>query len=262
MTLVGRIARTLIRRDHRGRSGKIDELDRHAAEMEKLDRYAADRAALAKSRVRSPLRPPLDEVIKQAWEAGQHMDLSDIGYGPAHWEGGDRFVTAPTEYYCFLAGLVRSQGYRRIFEIGTHYGGSTLAMLRGVDDPAEAKIVTVDITDLNPSLKSEQSIDRIVGDANTEYIVRKSITYFDEEPIDLMFIDADHQFQPTITNFCLYGMLLRPRMVVLDDIVLNHSMIAMWNVLCATYGAEAVNCVDIIPEIRISGSGFGLVRLR
>jgi hypothetical protein len=252
MALVGRVANKLKRWEERRHSGSIDELDRNMAA----------RATAAETRVGKPLGPPLRDFIIQAWTTGKDIDLSNIGYGPAHWTGGEKFVASPSPYYFFLAGLVRSQRCTRIFEVGTHYGGSTLAMMHGIADSDKAKIVTVDVTDLNPALRGVTSIKKIVGDANTEYVIKKSLSYFDEEPIDLIFIDADHQFLPTITNLGLYSTLLRPRMIVIDDIVINDSMRTMWNVLRATYGAEAVNCVDVIPEIRSSACGFGLLRLR
>jgi hypothetical protein len=47
-----------------------------------------------------------------------------------------------------------------------------------------------------------------------------------------------------------------------DDIALTDGMRAMWNVVRVAHGAEAINCVDVIPEIRSSVCGFGLLRLR
>jgi hypothetical protein len=131
MALVGRIATKLKRWDDR----------RHSRSTDELDRDVADRAAFAITRVDSRLGPPLDGVITKAWTIGKSIDLSNIGYGPAHWKGGERFVSSPYPYYSFLAGLVQSQNCKRIFEIGTHYGGSALAMMRGIVDPDKAKIV-------------------------------------------------------------------------------------------------------------------------
>jgi hypothetical protein len=252
MALIGQIASKLKQWDE----------SRHSGEMDELDRYVAARAISAKANVDGRLGPPLEDIVKLAWKIGKEIDLSNIGYGPAHWEGGDRVVTSPNPYYFFLSGLARSQGFKRIFEIGTHFGGSIFALMRGISEAEKSEIVTVDITDLNPAIQAASGINKITGDANSEYIVKKVMTIFNGDPIDLMFIDADHRFLPTMTNFGLYVALLRPRMVVLDDIVLNDSMRTMWNVLRAVYGAEAINCVDVIPEIRSGACGFGLLRLR
>ncbi len=235
---------------------------RHPSRTEELDRRVAALASSATTLFGNQVEPALDDIISKAWTVGQNIDLSGIGYGPAHWQGGERFVSTPTSYYHFLAGIVRSRSFQRIFEIGTHYGGSILSMMRGVEDLNQAKLLTVDVTDLNPALHSLTGLEKITGDANTEGVIEKAIIYFEGEPVDMMYIDANHSFLPTIENIGLYGILLRPAIVVLDDIVLNESMQAMWNVIGAAYGAEAVNCADVIPEIRSSACGFGLLRLR
>jgi hypothetical protein len=207
--------------------------------------------------------PPLDDVIRKAWTVGQSIDLSN-GYGPAEaqWKVDGGFLRTPEPNYFFLAGLVRSQKFMRILEIGTHHGGSILSMMRGIVSAEESKIVTVDITDINPALHTFSGLTKIIGDANTEEIIQRVIMSLGDEPIDLLYIDADHRFLPTLTSFGVYSMLLRPRMIVMDDIVLNESMRAMWNVVRVAYGAEAIDCVEVIPKIRSSACGFGLVRLR
>ena len=93
-------------------------------------------------------------------------------------------------------------------------------------------------------------------------MIKQSLLSVDDEPTDLLYVDADHRFLPTITSVGLYTFLLKPRLIVLDDIMLNSEMRAMWSLIRAAYGAEAINCADVIPEIRERTCGFGLVRLR
>lgn len=220
-----------------------------------------DRSLAALSTATTP-DPDLHDLVRQAWTTGQTFDLTGVGYGPQHWHGDDRFVTAPAPYYFFLAGLVRSQQCSRILEIGTHHGGSAIAMLRGVVSEEAARIVTVDITDLNPAIRSMVGIAKIVGDANSEPVIKQIIVALGDKPIDLLYIDAAHKFLPTMMNLGLYVLLLRPRLVVIDDIALNDSMRSLWSAICATLGAHAINCVDVVSAIRSPSVGFGLLRLR
>lgn len=206
----------------------------------------------------APPETSLVEIIKRAWEVGQTFDLSDVGYGPAHWKAAKKLHETPFPYYYFLAGLVRTQNCKRIFEIGGHFGGSTYSMLRGAANPRDIEIVTVDITDLNPNLHKTQGIRKIIGDANSEAVLKLAVLTMGDAPIDLLYVDAAHEFLPTVMNVCLYTVLLRPRLVVIDDIVLNEGMRSLWNTICLTQGAKAVNCVDVIPEIRRPNVGFGL----
>jgi hypothetical protein len=209
-----------------------------------------------------PADQNLAEIVRAAWTAGKDISLSNAVYGPAHWPDGKRFCDEALNYYYFLAGLVRLQGCRRMLEIGTHFGGSAIAMLRGVLMPSSAKIVTIDITDLNPALHSTPGIIKLTGDANSDEQVKRIFVHFGGEPIDLLFIDAEHQFLPTITNFSLYVALLRPHLVVIDDVKLNEGMRDTWRVIRAAYGENAIDCDSVLPEVRAPDNfGFGLVRL-
>ena len=129
-------------------------------------------------------------------------------------------------------------------------------------DQHAAKIVSVDVTDLNPKLHSTPGIVKITGDSNGELALKQAIIAVGNEPIDLLYIDAEHRFSSAITNFGLYVALLRPRFVVMDDIVLNEGMRSLWDIVRATHGSDVINCVDIVPEIRAKACGFGLVKLR
>lgn len=203
----------------------------------------------------------LEGIVRDAWLAGRQIDLAGVQFGPGFrgWQGTG-FVPGPVPYYYFLAGLVRSQGCSRILEIGTHFGGSALSMLRGTADPTKAQLVTIDIRELNPVLHGTAGLTKLTGDANSEGIVRAVVDRFAGSPIDLMFVDGDHSFMATASSLGVYGMLLRPRLVVLDDIVINDGMRGLWSLLRPSF--EAVNCSDVEPAIRIKECGFGLLRLR
>jgi hypothetical protein len=255
MSMLARVAGLLNRWDEKHSRGDLLGTD-------ELNQCLAIAADSANSRRQNHSAPPLSDIVEKAWKIGQTIDLSDISYGPAHWKGNEKFCNAQFPYYFFLAGLVRSQNFKRILEIGTHYGGSARSMLRGISDPNDAKLVTVDITDINPELHQLAGITKIVGDANKEATLQKIIVCLVGDPIDMIYIDADHRFLPTIVNVALYSMLLGPSLVIVDDITLNENMRAMWNVVCAAYGSEAINCADVISAIRPQGVGFGLIRFR
>ncbi len=61
-------------------------------------------------------------------------------------------------------------------------------------------------------------------------------------------------------NTFLYGMLFRPRVILLDDVALNDSMRAAWAVLQTIYPYQSVDCKTIVPDIRPQ-QGFGLIAL-
>jgi predicted O-methyltransferase YrrM len=164
-------------------------------------------------------------------------------------------------YYHFLAGLGRCFGFTRILEIGTHWGGATRAMRHGIG-AAPGTVVTVDVTtESDNRLKAYPEIRKVVGDANSEAAFAAVIEHFERRPIDLLYIDALHLAWPSFLNHAIYATVLRPKLVVFDDIALNAEMARMWSWLrdLAPPG-EAINAAAVVPAIRAK-PGFGLLRL-
>jgi len=144
-------------------------------------------------------------------------------------------------------------------------------MIRGSPAGEELKLVTVDLTEESNNFLPNQSerpmIHKIVGDANSSEVIRQISEEFGEKPVDLVYIDADHSELPTFLNFAIYATLLKPKVVICDDIELTESMRSFWRLAksCAT-PELAVNVVDFLPVVRATGkapaSGFGYIRLR
>jgi len=200
------------------------------------------------------------ELVARAWKSGQAMDLEGIGYGRIHWGNFKDIRSTPSPYYYFLAGLVKELGIRRVLEIGTHSGGSALAMQKGFEGES-GMIVTIDITRASDRILREQkNIVKVRGDANKPKVIDKVLTALDGQPVDLMFIDGDHKFHPALVNYSVYSTLLRPKVICLDDITLNAEMLRLWRFLSQDSADQrAVNAAEIIPDIRPGRPGFGLI---
>jgi Methyltransferase domain len=208
---------------------------------------------------------PLLSVVKAAWAAGAPIDLSGVTYGQPHWEGP--VPTQPYSYYRFLAGLVRLHGFTRILEIGTHFGGSALAMCRGMPPGKGGHLLTIDVSFENAeTLREERRIQRFRGDALKPEVIAAAAKAFHHLPIDLLYVDADHEFAPTLSMLSIYAELLKPRYIVLDDVDLNDSMRAMWRLLLECHPDEALDITKVMPDIQAGMiaqvQGFGLIRLR
>lgn len=214
--------------------------------------------------VESLKRKSLSEIVHEAWEVGKQIDLEGIGYGRIHWGNQKEIKTTPGPHYHFLAGLVRRFGFRRVCEIGTHCGGSAQAMRQGFEAKDESLIVTLDITkESNKYLRGIDNIVKFVGDANKPKILQKVVDRFSGSAADLLYIDADHKFLSALTNYGIYTSFLHPKIVCLDDITLNDEMREVWSHIQRIVGPDdAVNVVDLIPEVRPGNPGFGCVVLR
>lgn len=206
---------------------------------------------------------PLEEIIRCAWKIGRTFDLAGIGYGRIHWGNFKDTITDPFPYYFFLAGITRYCSATRICEIGTHWGGSTRALRRGVPWGTKANIVTIDISrKSDPQLAGEDGIRKIVGDAGSKLVLQATASQFREQGVDLLFIDSNHSFGSTLTHYCQYTTLLRPKFAILDDIALNEEMADVWQlVLASVPSGEALDASKIEPGIR-GAPGFGLVRFK
>jgi predicted O-methyltransferase YrrM len=204
----------------------------------------------------------LTQFVQAAWRAGQNVDLSDIGYGRVHWGNLTDVITSPYNYYYTLAGFAALTKSRTALEIGTHWGGSALALFRGMRTHVTSpELITVDIThesDNFLALSDEgKAIRKLVGNANTLPIISAIVGSMPRA--DLIFIDAEHAALPTLQSFCTYSALLRPKLVLLDDILLNDEMRSFWSILRQSYPEHTVNCTEIEVNTRQNPEcGFGL----
>ena len=105
-----------------------------------------------------------------------------------------------------------------IVELGTYAGGTTIQMSNIVGD--KAKIYTVDIFVINGSDIREKTIENLKKYPNIELMemTTKKAAYEFNQPIDFLFIDADHQ-DDSILNDCKNWLpkLRRGGFAVFDD---------------------------------------------
>ncbi len=199
----------------------------------------------------------LKEICEEAMKAGRELDLSDCPYGKT--TGSLAFVNRPTNYYFFLAGLVRIENLTRILEIGTNYGGSIMSMSKGLgkDNLSDSLLVTVDIVKINEEgFKKYPNIQRVCGDSLDEKIIEKTVGSFNKG-IDLLYIDSLHEYEHTKNNIYIYGKKLDPRYVVLDDIRQCDDMKKLWREIEENFKTNAFDASDIIVR---KGAGFGIIK--
>ncbi len=202
---------------------------------------------------------PLKDICTRAMAVGQKMDLSKCHYG--NTSGRCLYIKRPTNYYFFLAGLVRAENLRYILEIGTHFGGSIRSMRKGLNKRHifSNKLVTVDVTNDNMAgLKGFPRIHKIWGNSLAKKVANRAINCF-KKPIDLLYIDSIHEYDHTMANINTYGPKLDPLYIVLDDIRQCDSMRKLWADITIKYGNRAYDASEI--AIR-KGAGFGIIKWR
>jgi len=236
----------------------------------------------------------LAEISQRAFEVGKARDLSVCRFEPDYWtrwrhqywrlcdslgagpiakrlikplmpvlspflpDPQVRFEVVP--YYHFLTGFVETLDLRQIVEVGTYFGGSTLAMRLGqlqLENPADTRLVTVDIKHFRPSvLQPAHGVTRVFGNSVSGEVLRK-VQAGVQAPIDMLYLDATHFYEEVKAEFDRYIELFQPTFVVLDDIHLNDSMERFWSEVVEDYGPLAYDATAAAH--REPAAGFGLV---
>lgn len=191
--------------------------------------------------------------IDAAVRVGRDIDLSVCRYR-------SDVDSPPQPRYHFMAGLVRTLSASRILEIGTFHGGATMAMALGVDPSIEtAQVATIDVVRLNDEgFEAFPQVHRVIADSLQPRTVREIGEYFDDH-IDLLFVDSGHDYRQAFENVAIYGNLLKPRVILLDDIYLNRSMRRMWERIVEL--APDSTC-DVSEPAQRTNVGYGLIECR
>jgi cephalosporin hydroxylase len=190
---------------------------------------------------------------------GRKIDLTGCNYGET--DGCCRFVARPTNYYYFLAGLVKTEKLTYILETGTHCGGSILSMARGLDrqDVSESRLVTVDIDQKNEEgLRGHTHIERVRGDSTDDNVADEIAMVFDR-PIDLFYVDSLHEYGHTSRNVEIYSERLKPKYIILDDIHLSEPMERFWREMVGRFKEGVFDASELVGRRK---AGFGIIRMR
>ena len=207
----------------------------------------------------------LSEHVLEAYEWGFNIDLDGCVYGPATGATTKGYIDETMSYYRLLAGHCLLTRALTVVEIGTHYGGSTLAFLFGMraggaDDPL---LLTMDITDLNRArLEAEPEIVKIIGDSTYRGFMSSAAMDLKGRDVDILYIDALKDPGYVLrTMYNAHSVGMRPTWLILDDINTNDGMRALWDVLEAEAPEAALQISHQYPQIRRPEMGYGIVHL-
>jgi predicted O-methyltransferase YrrM len=133
-------------------------------------------------------------------------------------------------YYLYLKTIVRELAPRKVLELGTDIGRSTLFMMLAL--PKDSSLITVELhdkprCDLSPFF-DDPRLTIVQGDDLDLSIYKER----DLSGIDLLYIDTNHDFDQISKEWELYRQFLaKDAIVILDDIHLNAGMDRFWESL-------------------------------
>jgi len=152
-----------------------------------------------------------DEHFIQAVEANKNAGLPDIAVSEAQGK--------------FLHLLVRSIGVKRVLEVGTLGGYSSIWFAKAL--PADGKLVTLEINPVAAKTATENIKNAGLGSKATVILgpALESLSKLSsDEPFDLAFIDADKQNNKNY--FQEAERLVRPGGVIIVDNVVRRGRVA------------------------------------
>ena len=138
------------------------------------------------------------------------------------WKGGRLRAVQAQDEIVWLLEMVRELAPHRVLEIGTANGG-TLFLWTRVAAP-DAHLVSADICPLGllgrhsafavlcrGFARVQQRIELVFGKSSHDESTRNEVAaLFGGEPVDFLFIDADHSYEGVSRDFELYSPLVRP----------------------------------------------------
>jgi len=141
--------------------------------------------------------------------------------------------------------LARVSGARRVLEIGTLGGYSTIWLARGIPD--DGRVVTIEAEPHHADV-ARASIDRAGVGERVEIRVGRGVdvlpTLAEDEPFDLVFIDADKESNTVYLDWA--ARLGRPgTLVVVDNVV---------------RGGRVADAEDENPQVRGVRAGLEMLR--
>ena len=149
-------------------------------------------------------------------------------------------------YYDLLYYVAKEVPSDLIVELGTCTGGGTSHFAAGTT----GKVISIDIEsrpDTVERLKPFDNVELVVGNTRDPALAWQ---IGKRGPIDILFIDTEHNAEQVIIELSLYGPLVRPGGIILfHDIRINEGMSQWWDNLDE----------DKLELPEMHHSGFGVV---
>jgi predicted O-methyltransferase YrrM len=157
---------------------------------------------------------PSDTILDAADQAGLDAGMPQIQVSPVQGK--------------FLYLLAQIQGARRILEVGTLAGYSTIWLARAL--PPDGRLVSLELNPRHAEVARE-NLRRAGLDSIAEVRVGPAVDLLsalaeeDGEPFDLVFIDADKEHNPEYLAGALR--ISRPGTVIVVDNVVRHGAVVV-----------------------------------
>jgi predicted O-methyltransferase YrrM len=205
----------------------------------------------------------LRQGIQRASSPEEIVDIAFADYGPfSLWPSQVR-----SEITMFLR-FVANERPGRVLEIGTKYGGVTLLLAWA--STSTASLLSLEIRThkalrraLFRSLRKRgQRVAVWQADSQLEETRAAVSRFFDNRPLDLLFIDGDHSFEGVRRDYELYEPLVRSGgLIAFHDIVDGpESSVGGVPRLWREFQSAPVETHELVESWTQRGYGIGVIR--
>ena len=187
---------------------KQSDGERHLAEHRRTTHRTESQWAAVDTYIGDHLLADVDPVFEAVLRANAAGGLPSIDVSPAQGK--------------FLNLMVRISGARRILEIGTLGGYSTIWMAKAL--PADGRLITLEYSDKHAAV-ARDNLARAAVHEKVEVRVGAALDLLPklQGPFDLIFIDADKPNNPNYLEWALK--LGRPGTVIIVDNVVRDGRV-------------------------------------
>ena len=152
----------------------------------------------------------------------QSLYEADKSYDAMQANRLDRHRHVEPDAAQFLASVVMMKNPRKVLEIGTSTGFSTLWLAYGLRHQSGAQFISLDI-DKHRSQTAKKHLQAVGLEALVELQVQDALVFLQQnhQPFDMIFLDAERQYYATYTEYLHHSLSMGSVLIV--DNVISHS---------------------------------------
>lgn len=206
---------------------------------------------------------PAIEKIREKFKSSNHViQVEDFGSGSIRTSESQRKITdiasygvTQKKYSQIMYGLIQYMNYKNIIELGTSLGINTLYLSKAKQTQVATFEGSSSLVNIATEVLDDQRNNVRVIEGNIDTRLPKFLE--NSPPLDFAFVDANHNYNPTLKYFdLLLSNSHDETCFVFDDIHLNREMSEAWKHIRDHYQVTLtldlfqIGIVFINPELR------------
>lgn len=184
----------------------------------------------------TPSVEPIEKLRQKLLQTNETIQFEELGAGSQVEKSSQRriskiaqYSTTPLKFSLFLRGFIEKYACKNVLELGTSLGINTLYL----SEKADVRVTTIEGEPTISSMAQQhfhafkRDNIRLLNNSIDE-IIEKGV--LDKHIFDLIYLDANHQYEPTLLYFDYFQKRLTPNgVIIIDDIHWSKGMNNAWS---------------------------------